>query len=421
MQNVTFFNTSNRGAGGRRKPLIHKELRNKNAFTLVELLVVIAIIGMLIALLLPAVQAAREAARRMQCSNNLKQLALSLHNYHDVADELPVQGWRRSTLTGTGQATVEGTSGANSYSAFVSLLPYIEQQARYDEIASYNFSINPYRNLQAFCGTLSAFACPSDSNTLSRGFQGPASTTVEADDATVTRTNYVFSQADAIYGWAYPNNAGNATGVDRAARSAFPIVNNTFPGNTGRRNFGSISDGLSNTLVLSERCVHSSDGDSSTSSTGNTTKGGIIAITAAPGAIAPTACTILKSFGNTYNLSGTGLANPSYNGYRSGGRYADHAMCFTWFNTAIAPNGPSCSCFTTNVGFGGHAMYLPPTSYHPGGVSVAFFDGAVKFISDTVDPGNTSAARPTGTSGSISPYGVWGAMGTINGGESASL
>ena len=117
MSNITVFNASS--SGDKRNPLIHKNLHRKNAFTLVELLVVIAIIGMLIALLLPAVQAAREAARRMQCTNHLKQLGLAVHNFHDARQGLP------PTVIGPGRM-----------SFFVLILPYVEQQAIYDRILS---------------------------------------------------------------------------------------------------------------------------------------------------------------------------------------------------------------------------------------------------------------------------------------------
>ena len=101
---------------------------NRFGFTLVELLVVIAIIGMLIALLLPAVQAAREAARRMQCSNHLKQLALAIHNYADTNSEaLPPDGF----MSGVSTPGVNGRTVATNPSVYVHLLPFIEQNALY--------------------------------------------------------------------------------------------------------------------------------------------------------------------------------------------------------------------------------------------------------------------------------------------------
>src|SRR6187549_672554 len=136
----------------------------RSAFTLVELLVVIAIIGVLVALLLPAVQAAREAARRTQCGNNLKQLGIALHNYHDVAGRLPCNINRVIITLGSGGSLA---NDRNQASHLVNLLPYLEQRPLYDQI---NFSLHdpafgnqlvagqPLKNVQ-----VKAYICP-DSN-----------------------------------------------------------------------------------------------------------------------------------------------------------------------------------------------------------------------------------------------------------------
>src|SRR5262245_49230386 len=100
----------------------------KLGFTLVELLVVIAIIGILVALLLPAVQAAREAARRMQCGNNLKQIGLALHNYHDTFKSLPIG------LLGAGAGQPTPSSADDGFGWGCALLPFLEQQALYDRV-----------------------------------------------------------------------------------------------------------------------------------------------------------------------------------------------------------------------------------------------------------------------------------------------
>jgi prepilin-type N-terminal cleavage/methylation domain-containing protein/prepilin-type processing-associated H-X9-DG protein len=117
--------------------------RYRGAFTLVELLVVIAIIGMLVSLLLPAVQSAREAARRMQCSNNLKQIGLALHNYETSNQKFPVGSWQ-----------------SNFISPLVAILPYLEQSNNYDQ---WNFSkpySDPY-NSRVASQQIDTYLCPS--------------------------------------------------------------------------------------------------------------------------------------------------------------------------------------------------------------------------------------------------------------------
>ena len=149
------------------------KLGKRQGFTLVELLVVIAIIGVLVGLLLPAVQAAREAARRMSCSNNFKQLGLGLHNYHAAFDKLPMQSG------GTKDQGMGGNMSNQFYLSFlIGTLPFIEQQALWEQISNPNqlnlagavitpphpaMGPNPcHENYQPWLTQVPGYRCPSD-------------------------------------------------------------------------------------------------------------------------------------------------------------------------------------------------------------------------------------------------------------------
>ncbi|MFH1920630.1 MAG: DUF1559 domain-containing protein [Planctomycetota bacterium] len=203
--------------------------KSSGGFTLVELLVVIAIIGILIALLLPAVQAAREAARRSQCSNNLKQLGLALHNYHDSKKCFP-----------TGVTWPGGLYGRPARQNFnYHLLPYLEQGNVYD---LFSFDNLPWRilwanaNRQATAAEIPGWLCPSD------GLPGP----------TITDPGYSPPQT-----WPYSNYSGVFNGFQLSDLSIpgralpDPSIHATFDANRTTQ-FRDMTDGTSNTLCMAE-------------------------------------------------------------------------------------------------------------------------------------------------------------------------
>ncbi|MDR1140724.1 MAG: DUF1559 domain-containing protein [Planctomycetaceae bacterium] len=200
-------------------------------FTLVELLVVIAIIGVLIALLLPAVQAAREAARRMQCTNKLKQLGLALHNYHDVNAGIPA-----------GMSTIPNRDPTytriHRFSALLKLSPHIELQSVYDLLVSVpNASAYENHPVGVTGVNFPAFLCPSNSGEVP----------LSGSDY-VGRNNYHI-----MYGDVVTNGNTNDCNSEGVGTEVFNTPRGFFGIRYSFKGFEAITDGLSNTIAFSER------------------------------------------------------------------------------------------------------------------------------------------------------------------------
>jgi len=327
-------------------------------FTLIELLVVIAIIAVLVALLLPAVQQAREAARRSQCKNNLKQLGLALHNYHDVYNKLP-----------TGE-TIDTMGPPVRYSGFVGMLPFFDQAPMYNQISGIGFSQVPWANYAPFRTNLPLLLCPSDSP--ASGSQG--------------KTNYMFCRGDSP--WDHNRWSGNG---GRGLRG-------TFTGNGHCRSFSNVIDGLSNSIAMSERVQ--------AKGTKRVQDGGIA-----------------SNVGSTFDHSNPSLCLAQISGLMytgavqqvAGTRWADGAPAFTGCTTVLGPNKAAC----TQGNWDGEDGIYEPMSRHVGGVHCLMGDGAVRFISNSINTGNITLPPPDapGQGGGPSRYGVWGSLGSISGGD----
>ncbi|MDR2441689.1 MAG: DUF1559 domain-containing protein [Planctomycetaceae bacterium] len=355
-------------------------------FTLVELLVVIAIIGVLIALLLPAVQAAREAARRMQCSNQLKQFSIALHNYHDTNDSFPA---------GNSRIVKSATQRWNGYSPLLMLMPFYEHVAIYTEATTGANAGKDPTGSSPWNTTVTILLCPSDSNAV----------------AVEGRVSYVFSLGD----WPDKNNDNDTATIFKPANPRGLFVRCVKSGSNDSwasvwYGMNALSDGTSNTIVFSERCVTSRRntirGAYKLNATGmNNANTDIAAGTGGALAVTVQGC----------------LNEKAGKGYTSGGIQQDDHFGTRWadgrgpssFSTILPPNSPSCS----GAGLDYDArMMVAASSYHSSGVNVALGDGAVRFISETINCGTITATTTPVASGE-SPFGVWGALGSINGGE----
>jgi prepilin-type N-terminal cleavage/methylation domain-containing protein/prepilin-type processing-associated H-X9-DG protein len=344
-------------------------IRSRRAFTLIELLVVIAIIAILIGLLLPAVQKVRDSAARMQCQNNLHQIGLACHNYHDVYKVLP---------PGKGSA-YPGEAGYARWSFLAKILPFVEQGNLYNSIDFTHAPSTPgmggavafmpaYSNVnQLACETkVNVYLCPADPNAFS-------------------------SNSAAGVSWpggsSYVGNLGTQFLCDLS--ETFPST--MVPGATANGVFyflssvrlTDITDGTSNTAMVSEKLrgngAPNPNGHPPTDMYQMPNQTSLAATSATCQGLNPQTATPLTSF--------------------QGASWVMGEMCCSTYNHVSGPNTQTCA----GIGFPGNmanmAMDVPPSSNHTGGVNVLMCDGDVRFFSNSIS------------------LTTWQAMGTRNGGE----
>ena len=410
-------------------------MMKRRGFTLIELLVVIAIIAVLIALLLPAVQQAREAARRTQCKNNLKQLGLALHNYHDSYKVFP-------PMSGGTNLNSAG-SNLGALSGIAMMLPMFEQGPLWEAIVANTTAGAVYQggdpctpqttNIPAgqtwapngwhAPGAIEAFECPSSSKSPN----------------TPVQRSYCFNLGDRMAQQVLPGASNTSTvqyvwftqatapATANGATNWLNLLTNYQLGPRGPFTIGQCTsvrdflDGTSNTIAMAERDL---------GNPGNIQD--ILGRTQAISAtgVGPFACQaniVNGQYATVANTFATTLTNPLMSE-----RWACGHPYHSGVTIAASPNTGSCMAGTTTSWAalnGINDVWATPSSRHTGGVQVAMADGAVRFVNETINnvtsttictsaPGNggQSATGSAGCSGQ-SPFGVWGALGTMAGGE----
>lgn len=338
---------------------INSDHNRRGGFTLIELLVVLAIIGLLIALLVPAVQMVREAARKVQCANHLKQIGIALQAYHEVHEVLPFGVGHDND----GPISSLGTLNDRRYSAHAMLLPYLDQVVTYNLL---NFDVAPFHPF--------VNAANDDQEELAKRFHevlnGPA--------AEVKLSFFIcpsdLSRLQSRWG---PNNYRSCNGSSWSGREG----NGMFGQNSSIR-LSDVKDGLSNTAMFSERAKGTWDD------------------------------TLIDPLSDLYNLQGVwtesqfidacGSLTPQtaivyqYD-VESGQTWLAGNMNWTRYNHVRTPNRTSCK-----NGFTWDGVIMNPSSWHANGVNVLMGDGAVRFVNENINAE------------------VWRSSGTISGGEQSA-
>jgi prepilin-type N-terminal cleavage/methylation domain-containing protein/prepilin-type processing-associated H-X9-DG protein len=357
----------------------------RRGFTLIELLVVIAIIAVLIALLLPAVQAAREAARRAQCTNNLKQIGLGLHNYHSSNNVFP-PGSSATYNMGVGQTGCVSWTG---WSAQALMLSYLEQTAPYNAA---NFSIDPIVDIQAYNQTVTymkigIFLCPSDNN---------AGTTIGASGFQCINSYYAsegpldtsYNLTDAFSGQYLATNSGAPPNCNGGQGSPGLFYFSTSYG------IQSCSDGTSNTIAYGEGLVGTNQYSRSPYNTGVNiaTQPAYYNVWQSITTLPATAPGLVMS-GILQQCSTAWMNATSGNGLQTdeGETWAWGAEAMSMFNTIVPPNSQqyqwrACrfGCSTCGVVSADHSNITNANSNHPGGANILFADGHVQFVKSSI-------------------------------------
>ena len=330
----------------------------RRGFTLIELLVVIAIIAVLIALLLPAVQAAREAARRTQCVNNLKQIGLAMHNYHQVHESFPMGA-------SLGYLDPGLVYAKNDWSAHAAMLPQLEQTVLFNA-SNFNFGVTEASSSQYLAyqvnqtvinAQVKAFLCPSDPGA----------------GGSYTNSNNYFASVGTTTNF---GSAGSTTIVTLSDHPTTGLFG--YQLSYGLRH---VIDGTSNTIAFSESTVGNA------SQVAKQKNIGIVSV-AIPATALVQDATI--NYANTLAglrtcdkawASGTGAVDT-----QRGKNWAHGAMAFTMFNTVATPNSINDTwCYCANTSSGSLSAFSEADSFHPGGVNALMGDGSVKFIKESIN------------------------------------
>jgi prepilin-type N-terminal cleavage/methylation domain-containing protein len=344
-------------------------LRRRSAFTLIELLVVIAIIAVLVGLLLPAVQKVREAANRLKCQNNLKQIGLALHSYHDTNGRFPFGKGPDYTKTRP------GTPVYPRWSPHSLILPYIEQGNLFNSI---DFSFppetpgmegvinfmppweNPGRVNAAACRALvPTYLCPSDSAQANPDWPG--------------QNNYL-ANLGATFLCDLSEQLASTTAPTAQPTGVFYYLSKV--------RIADLIDGTGNTILFSEKRRGSGTPDPRTDMF-----------------VMPNQTTMNATFQTCTNTNtATALPLTTKQGYS----WVMGEMCCTTYNHVSTPNTTTCAGSPFPGTMANMAMQVPPSSLHPGGVSALMGDGSVRFMQNAIS------------------LTTWRALGTRNGGEVVS-